>query len=727
VQAQVNSIEEGNTTLPPTASNINSSQPVFYNCCAPNSSTPPTQPPWNYANGGQPPPRGRQVNQAGPFQGDFAGSSWNPTALFAQNTSRRNLKMSRCRKLIHKHDFTIIQEAHSLVGRADALKLSGEFTALWSDCSASTAGIGIILNNNFLKQFDAITRENNWIEIIKGYVAILKLKGPEGNLDIFCCYFPTGDSSYATIRKDVSHTISQHIAPQSEVLTILCGDFNFVEHDSDRWNLEGGEWSGSKDAGEAEFFQEKVCHPHGLAEWEQGQFTHENARARSRLDRIYCNQHVSIQFDRNIICAVLEWEKGTSAHRPISFRRITPAEKNPDDKPIPDSEFRREGWQADVLNHFQFLCINEQHLNNPIRRLLLLKDSIRNVYDLHKGEFKEPEEGSLPDDKLGFTMSCLRAVGRGRWNLANRCAESYPKLREWIHKDKHFINPQESNSLRDHAVQLYREQVNNEIHSLNLVEEEGDKAKAKESILRKLKRLAPGSTPGLNAMKCEDGSISTSPEDIVRTLRDHWKGVFSRKEVKHLSVQIWMEELFVRDANGCFITGLPGKQDNCWRVTRKAVKTAIHCAKNSMPGPDGIPSGAYKQLCTSKCKVAEDILFDVAVALGSGDFKQHLNEAYSDRSISQTHDFNLSLLCCLPKKPYGSDPEAGDYYRGEDTRPLALVNVDNRIIASAARHTWEPLLNKYISKAQQGFLKGRQMINNIICIDHDAMTVSLRH
>ena len=75
-----------------------------------------------------------------------------------------------------------------------------------------------------------------------------------------------------------------------------------------------------------------------------------------------------------------------------------------------------------------FLCRNEIHLNNPIRRLLLMKDSIRNVYELHRGEFKKLEEDCLPDDKLGFTMSCLRAVGHGRWALANRCADSYPKL-----------------------------------------------------------------------------------------------------------------------------------------------------------------------------------------------------------------------------------------------------------------------------------------------------------
>ena len=158
----------------------------------------------------------------------------------------------------------------------------------------------------------------------------------------------------------------------------------------------------------------------------------------------------------------------------------------------------------------------------------------------------------------------------------------------------------------------------------------------------------------------------------------------AEKAVKHLSVQIWMEELFNKNDDGCYLTGLPGKEDTCWQVIRKHVKTAIQCAKTSMPGPDGIPSTAYKSLG----KPAEDILFFAAGALGKSDFKQQLNEAYSDRCIDQVHDFNLSLLCCLPKKPLGTDPVMGEYYRGEDTRPLALVNVDNRIIASAARHAW---------------------------------------
>jgi len=141
-----------------------------------------------------------------------------------------------------------------------------------------------------------------------------------------------------------------------------------------------------------------------------------------------------------------------------------------------------------------------------------------------------------------------------------------------------------------------------------------------------------------------------------------------------------------------------------------------------MPGPDGIPAAAFKELG----EVAVDVLHAVTMALCSQDFKHILSEAYHDRCKDGLHDFNLSLLCCLPKKPFGTDPDSGEFYRGEDTRPLALVNTDNRIIANAARITWEPILGTYISRAQQGFLKGRHMLHNVIEIDYDAMTVSMK-
>ena len=158
-----------------------------------------------------------------------------------------------------------------------------------------------------------------------------------------------------------------------------------------------------------------------------------------------------------------------------------------------------------------------------------------------------------------------------------------------------------------------------------------------------------------------------------------------------------MEELFIRDNEGIHITGLPRMASRSWKVSRKIVRAAIKFARNSMPGPDGIPAAAYKALHD----IAADIFFDSISALSSAEGPSFLVAAYADRCGAGKHDFNLSLLCCLPKKPVGTDPDHGDYYSGENTRPLALVNVDNRIIASAARFAWEPLVDNYISHMQK--------------------------
>ena len=54
------------------------------------------------------------------------------------------------------------------------------------------------------------------------------------------------------------------------------------------------------------------------------------------------------------------------------------------------------------------------------------------------------------------------------------------------------------------------------------------------------------------------------------------------------------------------------------------------------------------------------------------------------------------------------------------------MNTDNRILASAMRLAWEPTFNKWVSRLQRGFLKGRSMLANLLDIDEAAMTVSLK-
>ena len=663
-----------------------------------------------------------------PFIGDFSGCAWNAQALFHSKARRQQPKLRKARRLATAHGFTILSETHCLKGRAMALRLPEGMLGLWNDGSSSAGGVGIILSRQFLAQFRPVDETKDWITIVPGHVAVLRLRGAQGSLDIFCVYMPTGTAGSASDREDCIRSIAEHMNPRDRVLTILSGDFNFVESEGDRASAATGQVSSQVDARETKAWLEAIADPHGVYEWAQPQYTHKNAGFYSRIDRMYCNQHVSYQLDRHSSCCMLEGDWELSHHRPISFYRRTPPPKSRDKRPITAREISKEGWAAGVKCTFDRLCTQDTAVANPFRRLVLLKDAMiqttscfRNIDTLHGMQEHKT------DDEIGYSMACLRALERKDTKAVSRFCRVCPKLLDFIpYQDTTMLLTCRMQALREHIIELHRKQIGEDVQELSGegCSDPEERTRAKENILRKLKRLMPGESTGIGAMQDSTGTVRTTPEDIARILKQHWQGVFTEKQIDDHALQLWMEELFIYDENaGCFITGLPNQGDTQWVIRRKDVKAAVKAARDTMPGPDGIPAQAYKLLGD----VAITILFDAAVALGMDSHEQSLVEAFADRSSEGSHLFNASLLCCLPKKPHKTDPEHGEVYRGEDTRPLALVNVDNRIIASAARIRWEPLLARhYISSMQQGFLRGRMMTNNILDIDYDAMTVSLK-
>ena len=158
-----------------------------------------------------------------------------------------------------------------------------------------------------------------------------------------------------------------------------------------------------------------------------------------------------------------------------------------------------------------------------------------------------------------------------------------------------------------------------------------------------------------------------------------------------------------------------------WRLTLKDVAKAVEIASNSSPGPDGIPYAAWKL----SGELALQVLYDVAVALQSDDASSLLREMHGDDWPDEGHGFNLGLLICLGKKAHSQDPVHGAVFHAANTRPLSIVNTDNRILANAARLRWERILNPWISPQQQGFLGNRSILKNVLDIDYAAMVTAL--
>ena len=109
-------------------------------------------------------------------------------------------------------------------------------------------------------------------------------------------------------------------------------------------------------------------------------------------------------------------------------------------------------------------------------------------------------------------------------------------------------------------------------------------------------------------------------------------------------------------------------------------------SKDSAPGPDGIPYIAYRCLCD----LASIVLRNVLLALAAG--------------ASPPPGFNDGNLFLIPKK---------DTLLPTDTRPIAVNNCDNRIIARVASLAITPSLKDYIHPEQKGFIPGRLGSNHI--------------
>ena len=75
------------------------------------------------------------------------------------------------------------------------------------------------------------------------------------------------------------------------------------------------------------------------------------------------------------------------------------------------------------------------------------------------------------------------------------------------------------------------------------------------------------------------------------------------------------------------------------------------------------------------------------------------------------------IMVCLAKPAIGVTEEGEDVYDAAGTRPLAIVNTDNRILANAARARWEGIFADWISNMQKGFIRGRSMLSNVITIE----------
>jgi hypothetical protein len=120
---------------------------------------------------------------------------------------------------------------------------------------------------------------------------------------------------------------------------------------------------------------------------------------------------------------------------------------------------------------------------------------------------------------------------------------------------------------------------------------------------------------------------------------------------------------------------------------------------DASPGPDGLNAAFYKAAWKW---IGEDITKLVHNFYLNGYLPQQLNET------------NIALI---PKKLHCSQPQ--------DFRPISLCNVIYKILAKSLANRIKPHLPSKIIDAQQAFIEGRRISNNVIVAQEITHTYSL--
>ena len=285
------------------------------------------------------------------------------------------------------------------------------------------AGICLYVQHRFLRQFNPISPGRDWLEIVPGRLAVLSLGGVHGALNIVVAYLPTGSQGLKQ-RSNAIAELSRIIRPQTQALTIMVGDWNFVTDTKDRYCKTQCKWTGDTDEPNREDWITHIQKKHNMHELHQPHFTHDNAQARSRLDRAYANHFTADQLDRRFTCTALPWNSA-SAHRPVAFARSSPGKNK--GNALPPGPIGHSDWARRVTLEYNALLAEDALNENPIRRLIVAKRAIATVTKRMQREHLIAEAQGT-DDKLGWTMAYIRAAES--INLS-RMAQCHKRTRTW--------------------------------------------------------------------------------------------------------------------------------------------------------------------------------------------------------------------------------------------------------------------------------------------------------
>ena len=126
----------------------------------------------------------------------------------------------------------------------------------------------------------------------------------------------------------------------------------------------------------------------------------------------------------------------------------------------------KKRWQERIQLSFDAKKKEDEYAGLASRRLLLLKEAIGEVA-LRMADEKTIDVAQEMEDKIGWTMTCIRAIEKANLNTVRKCVLAYHKIADIISPLGPYTRSLPSFvALEDHAVEFSRRTIMAELSSL---------------------------------------------------------------------------------------------------------------------------------------------------------------------------------------------------------------------------------------------------------------------
>ena len=587
-------------------------------------------------------------------------------------------------KLVARLSVLCLQEVHGLPG--DECELGRRFPRhkTWTSFgpSAAMGGVSVIVGPDLVQAYP------HWItsDIVPGRVFAATGSNTFGSISFVSVHVQ--EIPGVISKEDIIQKLSEWCSTSRGHACFLCGDWNFMEDDECRLNLDNGRETFEKLPHANLFYK---CFSSWCELWQEaptrigknsdGHFT------TSRLDRIYTDMpafEVDIRKARVTVRGGPILEHPVSDHRPVLCMLEPPGAEKPSPS-IPAWLCRRPDFQK-IARELHEQAPGMESFNH-VSELLAKNTAVLHAAACQVRESISRVGASSAHEVLHQTTLFAHAVRAGNRHRMKKAAQAVPELQKYIGFQ---VLPQ---SFHDFLGTTTRECLAFEQGILS-----EDTSSHPEQISRKQallsKRQAVWSPRrrrcGLEAVLDEDGLPAPSMAASARLLVAHWQPVFS---AGHIDVVF---------ANMLLQHAVGEQQGIQWDMSKDdflAMAAKIRC---SAPGPNGVPFAALLM----QPGMVEDMYAVYATMV---------DESRAGQEPTVAADFNDSLTAFIPKLEPG--PPLPSVTKAPDqTRPITLSNCDAKFIARAVGGPLAHLAGKTCVANQHGMLRGRQLPEAVLSI-----------